>query len=136
MTKSYSNKHNDNYDSVNDFKHRVTKHNSYDNYHKPKSSMIKKIIKKVHNYRQSKMIIPTDPIEIKRRANMIRREIELQRQQRLELAELNKDLELIKFHARIKGKLEYNKEDYQDQRDKQDAKDTDEYDQYLKDYYN
>lgn len=87
-----------------------------------KDNPIKQIKRIVHNYNQKRMIIPTDPIEIKKRANQIRQEINEQKIRRLELADLNKDIELIKFHARLKGKLKPDESSYEDQREKQDTK--------------
>ena len=96
----------------------------YDQYGKllKKENLIKQIKNIIHNYNQSKMIVPTDPNEIKKRANQIRQEINEQKIKRLELADLNKDLDLIKFHARIKGKLKPDESSYEDQREKQDTK--------------
>lgn len=68
------------------------------------------------------MLIPTDPEFIKLRANQIRKEIQYQRNKRIELSKLNEDIELIKFHARIKGKLDPENADYIDLREKQDTK--------------
>lgn len=85
-------------------------------------NFIIKIKKHIHNYRQNRMIIPTDPEIIKQRANKIREEIKQQKIKRLELAELNKDIELIKFHARMNGKLKPDNSDYYELREKQDTK--------------
>ena len=68
------------------------------------------------------MIIPTDPEFIKLRANQIRNEIQEQKEKRIAIAKLNEDIELIKFHARMKGTLEPDKSSYEDQREKQDTK--------------
>lgn len=96
----------------------------YDQYGRllVKDNIFKIIKSKIHTYRQNKMIVPTDPVFIKKRADEIRQEIKEQREKRIELAELNKDIELIKFHARMKGKIKLDNFDYEDQRDKQDTK--------------
>lgn len=88
-----------------------------------KLGLIKLLRFKLHSARQNKMLIPTDPEFIKDRANKIRQEINEQKQKRYELSKLNQDIELIKFHARMNGKLKPDDLDYNDQREKQDTKD-------------
>lgn len=106
---------------------RLSKNGKYDQYGRrlKKKSLIKDIQNYIHSYKQNKMIVPTDPEFIKKRANEIRQEIKEQKEKRVELARLNEDIELIKFHARVKGKLDPDNLDYQDARDKQDTKDLD-----------
>lgn len=105
---------------------RISKHGNYDQYgNKLKPFFtIKKLIQSIKDFKQKRMIIPTDPKEIKRRANLIRLEIQKQKNQRLELSELNKDLDLIKYHARITGKLKHDDRDYSERREDQDTKEN------------
>lgn len=103
---------------------KLSRHGKYDQYGKllRKKSLIKDIKNAIHAYRQNKMVIPTDPEFIKKRANEIRQEIKEQKEKRIELSKLNEDIELIKFHARIKGKIKLDDLSYEDQRAKQDLK--------------
>ena len=110
------------------------KYDQYGNNLKPEF-LINKIIKSLKEYHQSKMVIPTDPTEIKKRANQIRQEIEDQKNMRVELKKLNEDLDLIKYHARVKGKLKEKDDplndsylDYLDHRQNQDKNIIDESD--------
>lgn len=104
----------------------LTKYGKYDQYGNriKKRSLIKQIKYKIHSYKQNKMIVPTDPEFIKLRANLIRQEINQQKEKRIELNKLNEDIALIKFHARIKGKLKPDDFDYNDARDLQDSKES------------
>lgn len=103
-----------------------SRHGKYDQYGHllRKKSLIKDIKYYFHSYKQNKMIIPTDPEFIKKRANEIRHEINEQKIKRIELSKLNEDIELIKFHARIKGKLKLDDLDYNEARDKQESKES------------
>lgn len=102
------------------------KYGKYDQYGKrlKKRGLLRQIRFKIHSYKQNKLIIPTDPEFIKIRANQIRHEINDQKIKRIELSKLNEDIELIKFHARMNGKLKIDNLDYNEARDKQDSKES------------
>lgn len=56
----------------------------------------------IKDYRQRRMLIPTDPKEIHRRANEIRARLEAERLKAKEQEKINEDLRLIRFDQQIR----------------------------------